>query len=135
MCGESIQKPLEYILRASLNEERFPSEWKKANVVPIHKRGDKQFLKNYRPISLSPICAKIFERIICNRIFEYYIENKIITENQSGFKPGDSCINLLLSITHDIYKSLDDGFEVKGVFLDISKVFDNVWHEGLNYKD
>ena len=134
MCRESIHKPLEYLFRASLNDERFPSEWKKANVVPIHKKDDKQFLKNYRPVSLLPICAKIFERIIYNKIFEYLIENNLITENQSGFKPGDSRINQLLSITHDIYESLDDGFEVKGVFLDISKAFDKVWHEGLIYK-
>ena len=98
ICGESIPKSLEYIFRAPLNDERFPSEWKKANVVPIHKKDDKQFLKNYRPVSLLPICSKIFERIIYNRIFEYLIENNLITENQSGLKPGDSCISQILSI-------------------------------------
>ena len=123
MCGESIHKPLEYIFQASLNDERFPSEWKKANVVPIHKKDDKQALKRYRPVSLLPVCAKIFERIIYNRTFEYLIQSSLITENQSGFKPGDSCINQLLSITHEIYKSFDNSFEVKGVFLDISKAF------------
>ena len=125
ICDESIHKPLESIFRASLNDERFPSEWKKANVVPIHKKDDKQILKNYRPVSLLPVSVKIFERIIYNRIFEYLIEKNLITENQSGFKPGDSCINQLLSITHDIYKSLDDGFEVKGVFLGIYKLKQN----------
>ena len=134
ICGESIHKPLESIFQASLNDGHFPSEWKKANVVPIHKKDDKQILKNYRLVSLLPICTKIFERIIYNRIFEYLIENNLITEIQSGFKPGDSCINQLLSITHDIYKSLNDGFKVKGVFLDISKAFDKVWHEALIYK-
>ena len=102
ICGESIHKPLESIFRVSLNDEHFPSERKKANVVPIHKNDDKQILKNYRPVSLLSICTKIFERIIYNAIFEYLIENNLITENQSSFKPGDSCINQLLSITHDI---------------------------------
>ena len=59
---------------------------------------------------------KIFERIIYNTVFKYLIESSLITENQSGFKPGDSGINQLLSITHDIYKSFDDGFEVKDMF-------------------
>ena len=112
----------------------FPSEWKKGNVVPIHKKDDKQCLKNYRPISLLPICGKIFEKLIFNEMFKFFIENELISPNQSGFKPGDSCINQLLAITHEIYKSFDDGFEVRGVFLDISKAFDKVWYEGLIFK-
>ena len=69
-----------------------------------------------------------------NRLYEYFIENELISSSQPGFKPGDSCINQLLSITHDIYQSLDNGFEVRVVFLDISKAFDKVWHKGLIYK-
>ena len=85
-------------------------------------------------MSLLPICGKIFERLIYNSLFEFFIANELISSNQSGFKPGDSCINQLLSITHKIYKSFDDGYEVRGVFLDISKAFDKVWHNGLIYK-
>ena len=59
------------------------------------------------------------------------MENKVISSNQSGFKLGDSCINQLLSITHEIYKSFDVGLEVRSVFLDISKAFDKVWHDGI----
>ena len=67
-------------------------------------------------------------------MFKFFTSNNLISPNQSGFKPGDSCINQLLSITHEIYKSFDDGLEVRGVFLDISKAFDKVWHEGLIFK-
>ena len=81
-----------------------------------------------------PICSKIFERIIYNNTYNYLIDNNLISQNQSGFKRGDSCINQLISITHDILNSLDEGLEVRGVFLDISKAFDKVWHEGLIYK-
>ena len=104
----------------------FPLERKKANIVPIHKKGDTQCLKNYRPVSLLPICGKILERLIFNEMFRFPIENNLISSNQSGFKPGDSCINQLLSITHEICKMFDDGFEVRGIFLDISKAFDKV---------
>ena len=54
--------------------------------------------------------------------------------NQSGFRPGDSCANQLLAITHVVHKSFDDGLLVRGVFLDIPKDFEKVWHEGLLLK-
>ena len=62
------------------------------------------------------------------------VKNGLISQNQSRFKPEDSCINQLLSITHEIYKSFDDEFDVRSVFLDISKAFDKVWHEGIIFK-
>ena len=67
-------------------------------------------------------------------MFTYIIENNLISENQSGFKPGDSCVNQLLAITHEIFSSFDDNYEVRGVFPDISKAFDKVWHEGIIHK-
>ena len=51
----------------------------------------------------------------------FFTENEPISPNQLRFKPGNSCINQILAITHEIYKSFNDGFEVRGVFLDISK--------------
>ena len=115
VCGPSIHKPLD-IFNQCLEIGVFPSEWKKGNIVPIHKKGDKRTLKNYRTVSLLPICGKILERLMFNEMFEFFIENKLISSSQSGFKPGDSCINQLLSITHEIYSSFDEGLEVRSVF-------------------
>ena len=67
-------------------------------------------------------------------MFEFFTDNELISSNQSSFKPGDSCINQLLCITHDIYESIDEDLETSGVFLDISKAFDKVWHGSLLYK-
>ena len=89
ICGSSIYKPLEIIFKQCI-ETVFPSEWKKANIVPIHKKGDTQTLDSYRPVSLLPICGKILERLLFNEMFNFFIENKLISSNQSGFKPGDS---------------------------------------------
>ena len=68
-----------------MNKGKFPTEWKKANVVPVHKKGYKQILKNYQPVSLPPIGGKIFESLIYNNLFQYFIENDLISQNQSGF--------------------------------------------------
>ena len=67
-------------------------------------------------------------------MFKFFIENQLISTNQSGFKTGGSSINQLLPTSHEIYKSFDKGFEVRLVFLDILKVFDKVWHEVLVFK-
>ena len=134
ICGKTICKPLECIFRECLNTDLFPLEWKKANLVPVYRKGDEQCLKNYRPVSLLPICGKMFEKLIFNEMFKIFNENNLISPKQSGFTPGDSCINQLISITHEIYESLDAWLEVKSVFLDISKAFDKVRHEGVLFK-
>ena len=134
ICDESIYKPLRIIFRSCLENGKFPSEWKKANVVPVFKTSNKQELKNYRPISLLPVSSKIFERLLYDSMFKFFTENNLILLNQSGFKPGDSCVSQLLSITHQIFKSLDNVHEVRSVSLDMSKAFDKVWHKGLIFK-
>ena len=103
ICGKSICKLLQLIFSQCIDTVSFPLEWKKANVVPVHKKGDKQCLKNYRPVSLLPVCGKIFERLIFHEIFRFLIENNLISSNQSGFKPGDSCSKQLLSFTHEMH--------------------------------
>ena len=136
ICNESITIPLKIIFDQSLKNGVFPEIWKRANVVPVHKKDDKSLVKNYRLISLLPIFGKIFERVICNSLFNYFISNTLFTPSQSGFLPGDSCIAQLLSIIHEIQTVFDENptADVRGVFLDISKAFDKVWHEGLLYK-
>ena len=64
----------------------------------------------------------------------FFFENELISRHQSSFKHGDSCIDQLLSVTHETYQSFDEGFDVPTVFLYISKVFDKVWHSGIIFK-
>ena len=92
LSQKSILKPLKLIFENCLRTRLFPDQWKKANVVPIHKKGDKQLIENYRPVSLLPICGKVFEHLIFNRLFNYFIENNLLSPHQSGFIPGDSCV-------------------------------------------
>ena len=134
LCGKSLALPLEIIFDNILSTGIFPDLWKSANVTPIHKKDNKQSIKNYRPISLLPIFAKIFEKIVFHHMYNHFISNNLITENQSGFRPNDSVTNQLISLVNSIHSSFDDKLEVRSVYLDMSKAFDKVWHEGLLFK-
>ena len=136
LCGPYLCLPLKIIFTNIIETGIFPAQWKEANVTPVHKKNDKQLVKNYRPISLLPILAKVFERIIFKNLYNYLISNNLITKNQSGFRPGDSVTNQLLSIVHDIHTAFDDKncLEVRSIYLDMSKAFDKVWHDGLIFK-
>ena len=121
LCDKSIVKPPPIIFKNCKLRKTFPDLWKKANVVPIHKKGEKDFIKNYRPVSLLPIFGKIFERLIFNSLFKYIDENELLNPNQSEFRPFDSCVNQLLSINHEIFSKFDcdPPKDISAVFLDI----------------
>ena len=136
ICDDTVVLPLLIIFRSILEKSIYPDQWKLANVVPIYKKEDKQLVKNYRPISLLPICGKIFEKLVFDSLYPYLVSNNLITKNQSGFIPKDSCTNTLLFLINEIHEAFEDpkSLEVRAVFLDISKAFDKVWHEGLLFK-
>jgi len=136
LCDISVVLPLKIIFGNILETTIYPDIWKLANVVPLFKKNDKQLLNNYRPISLLPICGKIFEKVIFNNLYKYLNDNNLITKNQSGFRPGDSTTNQLTYLVNEIHEAFNNSkcLQVRAVFLDISKAFDKVWHAGLLFK-
>ena len=77
ICGSAIYKPLAIIFKQCVDTCIFPSAWKKGNIVPIHKKGDKQTLKNYRPVLLFPICGKILEQLMFNEMFKFLLKTNL----------------------------------------------------------
>ena len=90
--------------------------------------------KNYRKISLLLLCSKNFETNTFDNVYNFLIENNLLSPNQSGYRPADSTINKLFSITTEIYEAFENGAEIRASFVDISKAFVKVWHEGLPFK-
>jgi len=87
------------LFNRSLEEVYIPSEWKLANVVPVHKKDEKDHVESYGPISLLCILSKVLERCVLNRIKERLEE--LIVDCQYGFRCGRSCVtNLLESLDH-----------------------------------
>ena len=101
LCSKYIALSLRLIFQSILNDGVFPADSRKRD-VPCHKKYSKNLIKNYRPVSLLPIFSKMFERLTYNFIYNYFIQNKLFTERQSGFMPGHSCVSELLSLTHEI---------------------------------
>lgn len=123
------------ICNAVLELRHFPARWKRATVIFIPKPGkDLKFPQNYRPISLLSSIGKIVERLIHTRLSEYVNLNNILPDEQFGFRPKHSTTDQLLRVV----EYAQTGFEWKqvtgAVFLDISKAFDTVWHDGLVFK-
>ena len=136
LCDSALVVPLKIIFMSCLRDGTFPDIWKHANVVPVHKKNEKNVKTNYRPISLLPIFGKILEKLIFDSLYSHLVSSELLNPNQSGFRPGDSTINQLISITHTIFAAFDCNppLDVRSVYLDISKAFDRVWHDGLIYK-
>ena len=103
---------------------------KRKHCTGFKKNKSKHLVNNYRPMSPLSLCSKISEKLIFDSIFSFMTHNKLLNNCQSGFRPNDSCINQLISITHNIYRAFDanPSLEVRGVFLDLSKAFDKIWH-------
>ena len=121
LCDKRIVKPLSIIFNNSKRKNTFPNLWKKANVVPIHKKGEKDLIKNYRPVSLLPIFGKTFQRLIFNSFSKYIDGNELLNPNQSGLRPFDSCVNQILSINHELSSNFDcdPPNDIRAAFLDI----------------
>ena len=85
-CGKSIAFPLKFLLQSSLEKGVFSVDWKKSNIVPVHKKSNKNLVKNYRLINLLSIFSKIYEI--------YFIRNNLFTKSQSGFLLGDTHVFL-----------------------------------------
>jgi hypothetical protein len=132
--GNPMSSLLLNLFNMSLVSSKFPSLWKKANVIPIHKKDSKADANNYRPVSLLSSVGKLFEKIVFKYVYNYFRDNFIISINQSGFLPGRSTVTQLLEIYHQFCNAVDSNKEIRVVFLDISKAFDKVWHKGILYK-
>ena len=131
-CAGQIAPSLCDIFNHSLQSVRLPSEWKSANVTPIHKKQQKELAENYRPISLLPIVSKVLERCVYTN-FYYHILH-LITPYQHGFLRNRSCITQLISVLHTIGKNLDKNTQTDIVYLDFAKAFDSVDHSILLQK-
>ena len=111
ISDESLCGLLGLIFQSCFENGKFPSEWKKANVVPTYNKNDKQLATIVQSCNFQFVVRSLNALFITN--FHFFQGNNLISPNQSGFKPGDSCTNQLLAITQEIYKSFDMSMDMK----------------------
>jgi len=103
--GQTIQAMLLRIFNMSLDKGEFPSFWKQANVIPLHKKESMTSVNNYRPVSLLCVSSKVFERIVFKYVFNHFKDNFIINYFQSGFQSVRCTVTQLLELYHEFCKA------------------------------
>ena len=98
---------------------------------PIFKSGQPDDRSNYRPISVLPVLARVFEKLIPNQLYDYLDRNKHLFSNQSGFRALHSVVTCLLNNTDDWYVNMDDGRYTANIFINLKEAFDTVDHDIL----
>ena len=120
VTADFICTPLSRIFQLSINSGSLPRDWITANIVPVHKKGDKHLSSNYRPISLTSIIVKVMERIIHRQLITALESKNLISEAQHGFRNKHSTVSLLLSSVNDWASILERRNSVHCLLLDLA---------------
>lgn len=128
-CAKSLGLPLYLLFKRSLDEHSIPMIWKRAYITPVHKKGPKQDITNYRPISKLCIVAKVFEKIVYNQL--YVALSRYFSPSQHGFLKGRCTVSNLALLNNFVTDAMSEGFQVDVVYTDYSKAFDRIRHSIL----
>ena len=134
-CASSLAKPFKFLFDLTMTSSQLPDEWKRAEIRPIYKKkGSKQDPSNYRPISLTSVVSKVFEKVVKNRLCSHLIDHNLLSKHQFGFVPGRNTKTQLLVTVKEWIRNLDEGTATDIAFMDFRKAFDAVPHQKLLYK-
>ena len=121
-----LYMPLTLIINQMLHTGIYPNAFKIAKVVLIFKKGDPSLLTNYRPISLLPTLSKIFERAIFTQLYSFFITNKILCEQQFGFRAVHSTELAATKLIDHTSEQMDQQKTPGHIYIDLSKAFDTL---------
>ena len=134
-CATSLSVPFKILFDLTIKESKLPDDWKKAEIRPIYKKkGSKSDPSNYRPVSLTSVVCKVFEKVIKNKLCDHLIDKNLLSPHQFGFIPGRNTSTQLLVTIKEWQKNLDDSIPTDVAYLDFRKAFDAVPHKRLLFK-
>ena len=133
-AAEVISSPLTYIMDLSLTSATVPDDFKLARVLPIYKKGNRNYEGNYRPVSILPVASKVLEKIVYNQMHTYLEQNNLIYAFQSGFRSAHSTDTALIYLADKLGANMDEGLYTGMVLIDLQKAFDTVHYTILTKK-
>lgn len=133
-CAEELCLPISQMINMCFSLGIFPEDLKRTVIKPVHKKGNKNDITNYRPIALISIIAKIFEKALLNRIVDFIEQFNIISDMQSAYIKGRSTVRAIYIGICEILEAISSKDKVAALFLDLSKAFDSVDHNYLLQK-
>jgi len=133
-CAHELSEVLADMFNQSIQSGSLPSLWKKAQVTPIFKKGNKHLCSNYRPVSLTVILCKVLETFIRDEIVKHLDSNNLFVNCQHGFRSKRSCTTQLLEVIDHWSEILEEGGQLDCIYLDFAKAFDTVPHQRLMKK-
>lgn len=131
VCCNELTKILTHLINMSFLQGTFPDKLKLSIIKPLFKKGDKDDINNYRPITLIPILSKIYERCMYRRLIDFCNKFRIISDEQFGFQKNKSTTLATFSLMKAILSNVNNNQITTGLFFDLSKAFDLVSHDIL----
>ena len=132
LCSKLLLIPLTNLYQQCIDTASIPSQWKIQKIIPIHKKGDRSIISNYRPISLLCTLSTMLESIIYRKIIDFI--RPLLSPHQYGFLTNRSCLmNLLISYSN-VLESFNRAHITDAIYLDFAKAFDTLPHAKLLYK-
>ena len=128
LAGQHIIPAITHIINLSIETQEFPTSWKCAKIIPLHKKDDELNPKNYRPVAILPILSKILEKAVFLQIIDYMDNNHLLHPNHHGFRAGHSTTTGLIQMYDKWVEAIDRGQYTGACFLDLSAAFDIVDH-------
>lgn len=129
--AEQVSRFLTDFFNLSIATGEIPDDWRLARITPIHKKGDRLSVNNYRPISITSTCCKLLEHVISKYLIDFLEKRNALSPYQHGFRKNLSTVTQLVTTVHDFSHILDMTGQVDALFLDFSKAFDKVPHGKL----
>ena len=126
-CASGLASPLAKLYTKCFRTGSIPKLWKLGNVVPVHKKGDKSSVENYRPISLTCLPMKIFEYCVKDLLMSKC--SHLLDDSQHGFLPNKSCNTQMIPFSSNLALALNSSSRTDVIYFDFAKAFDCVNHD------